>query len=346
MHKYVHHKTDGRRLFLYGHKPNKLTPLPDAEQGVAQGSHARWHPLRREWVVYAVHRQTRTFLPPKEFCPLCPSRPDGLPTDIPFENFEIAVFQNRWPSLSPRAGEAPRDLPVLTREANGDCEVVVFTPEHNGSLGTISQERRELLVRVWADRYHELYSRPEIQYVMPFENRGELIGVTMHHPHGQIYAYPFVPPVAEREAGSFRESPALLNLLDSAKPYTVLEDQHCLAMIPPFARFPYEVLVYPKKFHPGPWTFSDDEVKSFAFMLGEVVRRYDKLFEQPFPYILLLHAAPKGEEARFHFHAEFNAYLRTKDKLKYLAGTEVGAGTFAVDALPEETAKVLREVRP
>lgn len=344
MYKRIYPKQDGRMLYLYGLEPHTLPALEEGENLGQPQSHARWHPLRQEWVVYAASRQGRTFLPPKEFDPLAPSQPAGFPTEIPFQDFEIAVFQNRWPSLSPKAGEPPEGLAVPTRDAHGDCEVVVFTPEYSGSLGSLPPKRRELLVQVWADRYKELYARPNIQYVMPFENRGQAIGVTLHHPHGQIYAYPWVPPILQKEVVAFREKPVLTELLPNLGPYTVLEDEHTLACIPPYARYPYEVWVFPKHFHPGPWTFGEAQVKSFAAILGQTVQKLDRLFERPMPYIMALHAAPKGEEAHFHFHVEFYPALRTADKLKYLAGTEIAAGTFAMDALPEETAKALREV--
>ncbi|MBF6595319.1 MAG: galactose-1-phosphate uridylyltransferase [Thermaceae bacterium] len=344
MYKRIYPKQDGRILYLYGLEPHTSPALEEGENLGQPQSHARWHPLRQEWVVYAASRQGRTFLPPKEFDPLAPSQPGGFPTEIPFQNFEIAVFQNRWPSLSPKAGEPLEGLAVPTRDAHGDCEVVVFTPEYSGSLGSLPPKRRELLVQVWADRYKELYARPNIQYVMPFENRGEAIGVTLHHPHGQIYAYPWVPPILQKEVAAFREKPVLTELLPNLGPYVVLEDEHTLACIPPYARYPYEVWVFPKHFHPGPWTFGEAQVKSFAAILGQTVQKLDRLFERPMPYIMALHAAPKGEEAHFHFHVEFYPALRTADKLKYLAGTEIAAGTFAMDALPEETAKALREV--
>lgn len=345
MNKRTYIKRDGRNLFLYGLKPHTLEPLDEGENTGQAQSYARWHPLRQEWVVYAASRQGRTFLPPKEYDPLAPSKPGGFPTEIPFEDYEIAVFQNRWPSLSPKAGDAPEGFILPTRDAHGDCEVIVFTPEQTGGLGTLGQARVELLVQVWADRYQDLYSRPNIEYVMPFENRGVEVGVTLHHPHGQIYAYPWIPPILQKEAEAFQKSNVLLELLPNLKPYVVLEDEHSVACIPPFARYPYEVYVFPKQFRPGPWAFSTAETKSFAHVLGQTVQKLDALFNRPMPYIMALHAAPKGHEQSFHFHLEFYCALRTADKLKYLAGTEIAAGTFAMDALPEETAKVLREVQ-
>jgi UDPglucose--hexose-1-phosphate uridylyltransferase len=227
------------------------------------------------------------------------------------------------------------------------CEVVVYTAAHIGSLATLSQERRELILRVWADRYRDLYGRETVRSVMPFENRGEVVGVTLHHPPGQSDAYPFVPPVLQQEAAAFRQRPVLEDLLARAgDTYTVEEHDAAVALVPPFARFPYEVWVIPRDVHPGPWTFGEVDVASFARVLGRVVARYDALLARPFPYIMALHAAPKGEEERFHFHVEFYPPLRGPDRLKYLAGTELGAGTFTVDVLPEDAARALRQVKP
>lgn len=346
MHARSHLKADGRRLILYGRERHALPLLSEAEPVTAPHPHLRWHPLRGEWVIYAAHRQERTFLPPPEFCPLCPTRPDGPPTEIPFAGFEIAVFENRFPALV-RHPLDPPGIPVRTAPAGGACEVVVYTAAHHGSLGTLSQERRELLLRVWADRYRELYARDDVRFVMPFENRGEVIGVTLHHPHGQIYAYPFIPPVIEAEVAAFKDRGTLQALLGERHAACIVEQDHATAVIAsPFARFPYEVWVIPRQIHPGLWTFDDGEVSSFARALGRVVRRYDALFGRPFPYVMALHAAPKGAEHAFHFHVEFYPLQRSADRLKYLAGTELGAGAFTVDVLPEDAARALRQIEP
>jgi len=342
--KHVHVKTDGRKLFLYGRRPHHLPALGDPDPEPPPHPHLRWHLLRGEWVAYASHRQERTFKPPAEYCPLCAAKPGGIRGEIPFEDFEVAVFENRFPAFHPDAPPPP-DLPIPTAPARGQCEVVVYSPEHGGSLATLSAQRRELLVRAWADRYRDLLGRDGIYFVMPFENRGEEVGVTLHHPHGQIYAFPFVPPALEKPVAAFRERPVLLDLRQRiGAACDVVGDDHTVAFVPPFARYPSEVWVMPRAFHPGPWTFSDAEFASFAAVLGEVVARYDRLFGRPMPYLMALHAAPRGEEARFHFHVQFYPYLRTADRMKYLAGCEQGAGTFLVDGLPEQMAARLREV--
>src|SRR5271166_4260620 len=140
-------------------------------------SELRFNELRDEQVVYAVHRQDRTFLPSRDHCPLCPTRPGSTETEIPLPAFEIAVFDNRFPAF-----EAPR----------GAAEVVVYTDDHDASFGTLAAERAEALMWVWRHRYEELGAREEIEYVFIFENRGVEVGVTLHHPHGQIYGFPFL----------------------------------------------------------------------------------------------------------------------------------------------------------
>lgn len=346
LHKRTYQKPDGRKLYLYGRQPHALPVTEELEPGPLSTPHLRWHPLRGEWVAYASHRQERTFKPPAEFCPLCPVQPGGFPGEIPFADFEVAVFENRFPAFHPGAPEPP-ELPIPTRPAKGQCEVVVYSAAHRGSVGELPRERRQLLVRVWADRYRDLLAHDMVAFVMPFENRGEEIGVTLHHPHGQIYAFPFVPPAVAPMVAAFREGPVLSTMRERiGDAYDVAGNEHAVAFVPPCARFPSEVWLMPRAFHPGPWTFSDAETLGFADVLGEVVARYDALYGRPMPYLCILYAAPKGEEDRFHFHIQFFPFLRTGDRLKYLAGCEQGAGTFLVDGLPEQMAARLREAKP
>ncbi|MDF2703930.1 MAG: galactose-phosphate uridylyltransferase, partial [Rubrobacteraceae bacterium] len=153
----------------------------------------RWDPTLREWVAYATHRQDRTFLPPAEYCPLCPTKPGGFPTEVPRESYDIVVFENKFPSLKPDAPDPdePGSTLAPTAPGRGVCEVVLYSDEHGTTLAGMSERRIRNLVEVWADRYEELGSLGYVDYVFIFENKGEAIGVTLHHPHGQIYAYPF-----------------------------------------------------------------------------------------------------------------------------------------------------------
>lgn len=333
---------DGRLLHLYGtFAGDPVWPAEDHQQ-VHSYSHRRWHPVRREWVVYSAHRQTRTYKPPTNDCPFCPMAPDG---EIPVKDFSIAVFDNRFSSLqkdAPKAEPIPGlDLPV--ESAAGNCEVIVYSADHRATMGTLSQERRELLVRVWGDRIRDLLQMPAVQVVMPFENRGEEAGVTLHHPHGQIYAFSYLPPVIDAMSQTFREGYDLAKLATLA-PYIVADTDSAAALIPPFARFPYEMWIVPKRFRPTPGALGPEEVADCAALLAKVANIYDRFFGRVCPYVMIVYAAPRGMEEFFPFHIQFLPLLRAPQKLKFIAGCEMGAGSFLVDILPETAAQNLRNV--
>ena len=338
-------KQDGRDLFIYGTRAHTLPwqeELPPLR--FSPESHLRWHPLRQEWVCYAAHRQNRTFKPPLAYCPFCPTRTKDVPTEIPCSDFEVAVFENRFSAFALEAQQTP-ELSIASAPAIGQCEIVVYSPFHEGSLGSLSLRQVELIVRVWNDRYQDLMARESIQFVMPFENRGEEVGVSLHHPHGQIYAFSYIPPVVAKMQEAFREKPVLQELRQTmGREYYIFNDRAVFAFVPPFQRYPYEVWITTHEFHSGLWAFSEAEIQSLASTLGKVVRLYDRLFNRPCPYIMLLYAAPKGEQKHFQFHIQFLPVLRAADKLKYLAGCETGAGTFLADLLPEATAAQLRRL--
>jgi len=204
-------------------------------------------------------------------------------------------------------------------------------------------EQIEILILAWIDRYNNLLSREDIKYVMPFENRGEECGVTLHHPHGQIYCYPFIPPVIEKEIDAFKKENFILSIMKNLEEkYYVFQDENIIAAVPPFARYAYEIWIIPKKQRAGPWDFNNSEIQSFANSLQKVVKCYDSFLGKKCPYIMGLHAAPNLEDKTFHFHIEFYPPLRSEDKPKILAGSESLAGVFIMDVLPEESAKILR----
>jgi UDPglucose--hexose-1-phosphate uridylyltransferase len=301
-------------------------------------SDQRFNELRGEQVVYAIHRQGRTFLPAEDQCPLCPTpadlrAKDATETEIPFPAFEIAVFDNLFPAF-----QAPR----------GAAEVIVYTDSHHGSFGTLAPKRAQALMWVWRHRYQELGARADVQYVLIFENRGVEVGATLHHPHGQIYGYPFLPPVPQLElAADVRLEGcapcALLHreLKDGRR--LVHENTSVVAYIPYAARWPYEVHVVMRQHRPSLLDCEAAELCLLAECLQIVARGYDSLFAKPFPYVMVVHQAPTDGRSQGHLHVEFYPPLRTADKLKYLAGSEQGAGTFVGDTLPEESAAALRE---
>jgi UDPglucose--hexose-1-phosphate uridylyltransferase len=301
-------------------------------------SELRWHPLLEEWVTVAPWRQDRTYHPPADHCPLCPTRPGKPVTEIPEPDYHIAVFENRFPAYT---GD------------QGRCEVVCYTPDHDSSLGEQSVEHIQDLVEVWRDRTAELGRLPNVRYVYIFENRGEVIGVTLSHPHGQIYAYPFVPPTLQRElragARHMRETGRCVycDVLEGERggERTVVRDERWIAFVPPFARWPYEVHLAPIRHHGGLLDQDADEDASLALVLKGLLQKYDRLFGRPLPYVMAMHQKPPGRGNRHHhFHIEFYPPNRTEDKLKYLAGSELGAGAFILDARAEDTAAELREL--
>jgi UDPglucose--hexose-1-phosphate uridylyltransferase len=296
-------------------------------------SELRFNELRGEQVVYAIHRQDRTFLPQRESCPLCPTRPGGPPTEIPFPAYEIAVFENRFPAF-----EAP----------HGAAEVVVYTDDHDASFGSLPPQRAEDLMWVWRHRYRELGARQDVAYVFIFENRGVEVGVTLHHPHGQIYAFPFLPPVPALEIAADERLGrcALCTLMsDELRNGRRIVDQNeaVISYVPYAARWPYEVHVALRVHRPSLLECEPDELRLLGAALQRLARGYDALFARPFPYMMVVHQAPTDGTTRGHLHVELYTPLRTASKLKYLAGSEQGAGTFISDTLPEESAAALRE---
>jgi UDPglucose--hexose-1-phosphate uridylyltransferase len=301
----------------------------------------RFEELRGEEVVYAIHRQERTFLPSRDHCPLCPTRPGGQETEIPLPAFEIAVFENRFPAF-----EAPR----------GAAEVVVYTDDHDASFGTLAPERAEALMWVWRQRYTELGAREDVDYVYIFENRGVEVGVTLHHPHGQIYGYPFLPPVpglelaADERLGGCAPCALLRHELEQGL-RVVHENDGVVVYVPYAARWAYEAHVVMREHRASLLDCEPEELWLLAAGLQALVRGYDALFDRPFPYVMAVHQAPTAAAShtaaaapgRGHLHVEFYPPLRTAEKLKYLAGSEQGAGTFISDTLPEESAAELRE---
>lgn len=355
MHRLELIEPDGRPLTLYSRRPIaavESAPSPNREP-VGASPHLRWHPLRGEWVAYAAHRQGRTFLPPPEYNPLRPSGDAEAPTELPRGDYDVAVFDNLFPSLVTNARDAPR-LMVPTEPARGRCEVVVYTQDPAASLGTLPLDHVALLLEVWGERTR-VHAAAGLRYSLPFENRGVEVGVTLHHPHGQIYAYPFVPPVPARMHALEREHRArtgrvlLADLIadELADGRRILyAGEHAVAFVPAWARYTYEAWVAPR----SPVAFLGELAPAVRLDLARALKtlllRYDGLWQRPFPYLMSWFQAPLdgAPHPEAHLHAEFYPPYRTRDKLKYLAGTELAAGMFANDSLPEDKAGELRAV--
>jgi UDPglucose--hexose-1-phosphate uridylyltransferase len=288
-------------------------------------------------------------------CYLCPgnARVSGHVNPVYTQTF---VFDNDHPCVSDNAPlelKAPAGI-YRNRPAQGIARVVCYSPKHNLTLGELEPVEIENLLRVWQEQYRDLSSRPEIEHVLIFENKGEAVGVSNPHPHCQIYATNFVFKFIETEArvgeNYLQQTGRVLfqDILQAEREdgrRIIAENDSAIAFIPYFARYAYEVFVAPKKTHASIAELSDSELGDFSEVLRKVLVKFDNLWRMPFPYVMPLHQAPTdgGDYRGFHFHIEFHPPLRKPDLLKYLAGPEIGGGNFLSDTSPEEKAAELRE---
>jgi UDPglucose--hexose-1-phosphate uridylyltransferase len=356
MHTLVVPKGDGRLLRLYSRAKPPVAECALSPAGLSSppNGHLRWHPLRGEWVAYATHRQHRTFLPPPEYNPLLASCDPANPTEVPSGSWDVAVFENLFPTFSNRVASQPA-LSVPTRDASGACEVVVFTQDPHATLASLPLSHLALIVDVWADRSAELGARAGVEYVMPFENRGKEVGVTLHHPHGQLYAYPFVPPVPARELEQQRAYLAkhgrglLADLVAdemSTGSRLIYQGAHAVAFVPICARYSYEVWIAPLRPAASLAALTPAERMDLAAAIKTVLLKFDGLWAAPFPYVMVVHQAPTDGEPHpeAHVHVELYPAYRMPGRLKYLAGSELGAGVFTADTVPEDTAGDLQRI--
>ena len=342
---------DGRQIFYYDResiartaidsRPFEPRPLPgDMREDILTG----------EWVAMAAHRQARAFLPPKEFCPLCPTKSD-FGTEVADSTFEVVVFENRSPSFS-----APSDqLPPETIQALGRCEVVVFSDQHEGSFGNLDLAQMRTVLSAWIDRTREISQLPYVEQVFVFENRGEEVGVTLNHPHGQIYSYPFITPRTTKMLQAAQahfdktKTPLLTSVIareikDEVR--VIAQNEHWIAYVPFAARYPFEIHVAPKVFVPDLAELTDAVADAFPEVAKEVLLRLDGVFGIPMAYIAAWHQAPvrTGRDV-LGLHWQITSIRRAPGKLKYLAGSEAAMGAFIMDLEPEQSAAQLRDVQ-
>jgi len=314
-------------------------------------SELRWHPLLRQWVCVAAQRQGRPQLP-ENWCPFCPG--SGR---VP-EHYDVYLYPNDFPAFS---AENPPFAPETTDEvfviagARGACDVVLYSPDHQRLPSSLPAEQWQKVIDLWTHRTDELLARDDIQYVSVFENTGIAIGVTMPHPHGQIYGYPFIPPLVRTE-------------IDSAAAY-YSEDRRCLycrileeeirdgrrivasnesfvALLPFFGRFPSEMQLYSRRHCQKLSDLSESERGELAELIKVVRQKYDNLYGFPMPLMMLVRQQPSGSHPYFHFHIDFLPIQRSSTKLKYLAAVESGCGAFLNDTRAEEQAELLRKAAP
>jgi UDPglucose--hexose-1-phosphate uridylyltransferase len=353
---------DGRELIYFDdgatHRPHDAVDTrPLDPRSAGNTGELRYDALTGDWVAIAAHRQARTYLPPADQCPLCPTTGANL-SEIPDSDYDVVVFENRFPSLGPAVGASPSNPEWGTLgRAFGRCEVVAFTPEHNGSFGGLSPERARTVIDAWAHRTEALSALPGVKQVFPFENRGQDIGVTLHHPHGQIYAYSYIPPrstvMADAARRHFDAHDGTETLLGSilAKETSdgermVAQGEHFSAFVPFAAHMPLEIHLVPHRHVPDLAALNDAERDELSSMYLDLLRRLDNLYDTPTPYIAAWHQAPLDGLYRpaSRLHLQLTSPRRAADKLKFLAGSEAAMGAFINDTTPEQTAAMLREV--
>jgi UDPglucose--hexose-1-phosphate uridylyltransferase len=351
--------SDGRTIRYYDSAAQNRSAKdlrPEEEQpGIGE---LRLDPLLNEWVVMAAHRQTRVFLPPKELCPLCPTTGELL-TEIPDSNYEVVVFDNKNPSL--RSPEGDWALPDLigpgtdTGTAAGKCEVVCFTDNHGGSFKDLSERQVRTLLEAWKDRTEELSKVSYIRHIAPFENRGEEVGVTLAHPHSQIYAYSYIPPRVEKMLAVAKRYKDLTGkvLFDDVvareirdQERIIAQNEHWVAFVPYAARYSFEIHVAPLSPVADLAALSGAQSDAFPAIALEVTKRLDGVFNIPMAYIATWHQAPIREgRDLLRLHWQITSVRRAPGKLKYLAGSESTMGAFIMDLRPEQSAKQMREVK-
>ncbi|MER7761469.1 galactose-1-phosphate uridylyltransferase [Streptomyces sp. NPDC097619] len=346
MKKTVTKLADGRELLYFDTDEAVARDTPDLRSldPVDSRPELRRDPATGDWVTIASHRQARTHRPPADACPLCPSR-DGRLGEVPAADYETVVFENRFPSL---AGEL------------GRCEVVCFTPDHETSFADLSPARARLVLDAWTDRTAALSARPDTAQVYCFENRGAEIGVTLSHPHGQIYAFPRITPrttkmitaaAAHRAATGRNLFEDLLAEARATPERLVSTGTHWTAFVPYAARWPYEVHLHPHRRVPDLTALNEAERAEFPTLYLDLLRRFDRLFPDPAapggllpaPYVSAWHQAPREGGRELALHLELFTVRRGPAKLKHLAGTESGMEAFINDIAPEEAARRLRE---
>lgn len=358
---------DGRELFYYDDPDTTLGPERSVDARILaprpETATMRLDVLTGDWITVAANRQNRVMMPGADADPLAPQTP-GNPSEVP-SRYDVAVFENRSPAFGPALAETvggapaaanpPQGLDDLAtlglgrmRTAIGRCEVVCFSPEHSGSFGTQSVTRARTVIEAWADRTAALSTLPGIQQVFPFENRGEAIGVTLPHPHGQIYAYPYVTPRTSRVLDAVeRTGPDLFSRIlaeEQASERVVFRGEHWTAFVPFAARWPLEVHLMPHRHVPDLAETTAAERDELAPLYLRLLRGVDALYGSPTPYIAAWHQAPvhTGRDT-VRLHLQLTSPRRAADKLKFLAGSEAAMWAWAAEVSPEQGAARLRD---
>ena len=310
----------------------------------------RWHPFTKDWVMIASNRQNRPQMP-KDWCPFCPGS-----GKVPDE-YDVYKYDNDFPALSQNPSE-PDDVAndfFKVKPSYGKCEVILYSSGHTTTLPELSVDHITKLVDLWCERFDAIREDENIKYVFIFENRGDVVGVTMPHPHGQIYGYSFVPKKIGLELESAKEykeekgNCIFCDMLKEEKKFEkriIFSNEHFTVFLPFFTEYPYGVYIFSNEHKNNISQFTPEERRSLASILRETVGMLDSLFDYNFPYMMCMHNAPVNTEEDisdcYHFHIEFFPPMRSADKQKFNASSETGVWAHCNPTRPEDTAEELR----
>ncbi|MGZ4582840.1 MAG: galactose-1-phosphate uridylyltransferase [Mycobacterium sp.] len=350
---------DGRDLLFFslpGHHPAPVEDRRPLSKRDPDQSHLRFDRSTGQWVIIAALRQDRTYKPPPDQCPLCPG-PTGLTSEVPAPDYDVVVFENRFPSLSGALNQAtptPVGDGFVSAPGRGRCEVICFSSDHTGSFAKLAPAHARLVVEAWRHRTADLMAEPGIEQVFCFENRGEEIGVTLTHPHGQIYGYPYLTPRTAAMLSQARQHRKRhgRNLFGDMLAREIADGSRVIArtdsftaFVPFAARWPVEVHIYPNRFARNLVELDRDELDGLTRVYLDVLQRFDRIYPAPLPYMSALHQyADTEEQADGYFHVELMSIRRSATKLKYLAASESAMDAFISDVTPESVAQRLREL--
>jgi UDPglucose--hexose-1-phosphate uridylyltransferase len=272
-----------------------------------------------EWIIVTKERASRPFQEQDHKCPFCPGQPETQ------GNWDVLTLDNKFPALSPDFPPFPLDSSIIMDgPAYGASKVIVYSRDHNEQFEDMDDKQIQLVLQEYLRVFRELDKLKGIAYVLEFENRGQAVGVSLDHAHGQVIAIPFIPPRIERELAQSRKlwesestcivCKAVENEFKSGSPRIIKQTKHFMSLVPFYARLPYEVHIYAEFFEEN-------------------------------AYVMAFHTRPSvGEHPYWHFHIEFYPIWRDRKTRKYLGGIETGGWTYMNDSTPEESAKELREV--
>jgi len=307
----------------------------------------RWDPILQEWVMVSNIREERPWRP-EGFCPFCPGMSEtGY-------GWDVVLVENKYPMLTPRPpNKGVSKWPYIKAPAYGRCLILVETPKHD--LDDISDLGLRDIVKVIKKVIDVVLDaeRSNFNYVLWFRNKGKEVGVSLTHPHSQIYVLPFIPSKIARELKSSREwfrvrgSCLFCSIISEeikAKIRVVYKNNYFIAFIPFWAHWPFEVHIYSLRHVSKISELNENEIYFLSDALKKVLQGLKKVFNKPMPYVMVMHQSPlRGDYPYYHLHIEIYGMYRVSGRLKYAAGMELGGGNFTYDATPEHIASILRD---